>query len=94
MGNQCISIHIFLKTTASPKCRHLFAFDFTVTPLKGITSKAASVPETANDWESVLEKALAHVGPSYQFFPDPDVVEKDTAYMSQDSIKRALSSPL
>src|SRR5271170_7380452 len=51
-------IEVLAKLANSSQCKHLFAFEFEVKPLRGQVSKAISVPQTAKNWETVLEKAL------------------------------------
>ena len=51
-------IHVLLKAAHSPQCRHLFTLKFEIRALPVQISKAVSVPQTSEEWETVLEKAL------------------------------------
>lgn len=88
------SISILIKASVSPQCRDIFMFRFKLQTLPALSCKVASIPETAADWEKVLETALAHnnrygirdkTGTQVM---DIDVIAADTAYMARDVISR------
>jgi hypothetical protein len=54
------SIRVLVKAAVSPQCRNLFSFKFEVKYLPELSSKVANIAQSAEDWEKVLETALAH----------------------------------
>jgi len=89
------NIHVLLKAAISPQCRHLFTYEFNVKTLAKEASEAHSVPETAEQWETVLEKALLfrNSNKNYgqgNFLIDIKKVKEDTAYMASGEITRNL----
>jgi len=88
-------IHVLLQAANSPQCRHLFTYEFNVKALAKEASEAHSVPETAEQWETVLEKALLFRNINKNdgqgnFLIDIKKVKKDTAYMASGEITRNL----
>jgi len=85
------SIDILLDAAASPGYRYLLKYNLILTPLKSKKSKASRVPRTSEDWERVLEGALGRT--SWHEYDglclDLKVVERDTAYMAEDSLIKA-----
>jgi hypothetical protein len=87
-------IGVLSKLPQSSRCKQLFTFESTVKALYGQVSKANSVPQTPQDWETVFEKALLFRNDQgldgEDYVIDVEKIEEDTAYMAREAIKRDL----
>ncbi|KAK2790252.1 hypothetical protein FQN53_000018 [Emmonsiellopsis sp. PD_33] len=87
-----------LKVSMSPQCRHLFHYEFNLHPVPATMSKADKTPQSAKDWEDVLERALSQRNKSQvDTNPTPELkllkmstITKDTAYMCREQISKNL----
>lgn len=90
-------VDILRRAAFSSSCRHMFLLSFKQHAIPSMSSRAQSVPQTANDWETVLEKALSFQNNqerhNYQFEPKVmcmSVIMRDTTYMAQEDISKDL----
>ncbi|KAK2802655.1 hypothetical protein FQN50_007263 [Emmonsiellopsis sp. PD_5] len=90
-----------LKASMSPKCRHLFHYKFNLSLVPAAMSKAHTVPQSAKDWEDVLERALSRRNKSqldnYLVVPElkllkMSAITKDSAYLCQEQIDQDLAT--
>lgn len=78
----------------SPQCRHLFTYNLKLTKLCGFSSKAQKIPQTAKDWQLVLEKALAQCNRLESLRPEYElkvmnmaIINNDTTLMSREAVE-------
>lgn len=89
-----------VKVSMSPQCRHLFHYEFNLHSVPATMSKAHTIPQSAKDWEDVLERALSRRNKSQQdsnlaLAPElkllkMSTITKDTAYMCREQIGKDL----
>jgi len=88
-------IHVLLKAANSPQCKHLFTFKFEIRALAEQTWRTDNVPQTSEQWETVLEKALTlrnfYKGDGQKdLVIDIRKVREDTADMAKQAIMQKL----
>ncbi|KAK2794368.1 hypothetical protein FQN52_008727 [Onygenales sp. PD_12] len=95
-------IDVLIRVAISPQCRHLFSLEFKLQLIPENSSRIPLVPTATNDWESILEKALAwrntelarrSISDQSEYEPkvmNMDVVDRDTTYMAQQKISNKI----
>lgn len=79
-------LDILGRVVRSPRCRQLSFLPFNILRQPSISTKSTVVPQTAKDWENVLERAA---GIHYDLYEmDMEVVSSDAAYMARETIAK------